>query len=381
MRILLIGEYSRLHNSLKEGLELLQNEVVLVASGDGFKNFPSTFSIQPKFCENWVINKIRQGIIRLFNFDVEYLERGLRFFLILKKLKNFDVVQLINERPIQTTSFLEVFLLKRIIKNNKKMFLLSAGVDFLNVRYMMDNPNFKGVLQPYFKNKMLKPAFEYVFLYLKKSHQKLHHFVLENCKGIIASDMDYVIPLQGNTKFLKLIPNPINISALEHKSVEISSKINIFLGINRGTYHQKGIPFFEDALKIISQKYSEKVTIEVVENIPYKEYINKYNNCHILLDQTYAHDQGYNALEAMAKGKVVFTGAEIEFEQNYGLTEKVAINAKPNVDYLVSELSFLIENPSEILKIGAHAKQFIVEDHDFIKVAKQYLETWNEISE
>jgi hypothetical protein len=30
-------------------------------------------------------------------------------------------------------------------------------------------------------------------------------------------------------------------------------------------------------------------------------YINSYNKAHILLDQVYAYDQGYNALEAMAK--------------------------------------------------------------------------------
>ena len=40
MKILLIGEYSRLHNSLKEGLEKNGHNVTLVGSGDGFKNYP-----------------------------------------------------------------------------------------------------------------------------------------------------------------------------------------------------------------------------------------------------------------------------------------------------------------------------------------------------
>jgi len=35
MKILLIGEYSRLHNSLKEGLEKNGHNVTLVGSGDG----------------------------------------------------------------------------------------------------------------------------------------------------------------------------------------------------------------------------------------------------------------------------------------------------------------------------------------------------------
>ena len=87
----------------------------------------------------------------------------------------------------------------------------------------------------------------------------------------------------------------------------------------------------------------------------------------------YGFDQGYNALEAMAKGKVVFTGAENEFVDHYHLTETVAINALPDVDYLVNKLSHLIENPIEIKKIGAAARQFIEKEHDYIKIAKQYL--------
>ena len=41
MKILLIGEYSNLHNSLKKGLIELGHEVTLVSFGDGFKNLSS----------------------------------------------------------------------------------------------------------------------------------------------------------------------------------------------------------------------------------------------------------------------------------------------------------------------------------------------------
>ena len=45
MRILLVGEFSRLHNSLKAGLVAQGHDVILVNNGDGFKTtllmFPS----------------------------------------------------------------------------------------------------------------------------------------------------------------------------------------------------------------------------------------------------------------------------------------------------------------------------------------------------
>jgi hypothetical protein len=56
--------------------------------------------------------------------------------------------------------------------------------------------------------------------------------------------------------------------------------------------------------------------------------------------------------EAMAKGKVSFTGAEQQFIDHYKLSAKVVINAIADVDYLVNELSLLIENPNEIIAIG-----------------------------
>jgi hypothetical protein len=79
----------------------------------------------------------------------------------------------------------------------------------------------------------------------------------------------------------------------------------------------------------------------------------------------------------MAKGKVVFTGAENEFYNQYNLSEKVAINALPDVDYLVHELSYLIENPKELITIGKRARTFVEKEHHYLKITEKYLEVWN----
>jgi glycosyltransferase involved in cell wall biosynthesis len=81
----------------------------------------------------------------------------------------------------------------------------------------------------------------------------------------------------------------------------------------------------------------------------------------------------------MAKGKVVFTGAEKEFMEHYNITEteRVCVNAIADVDYLVDELSFLIENPEELITIGKRARAFIEKEHDYVKIAEKYLEVWH----
>jgi len=376
MRILLLGEYSRLHNSLKEGLIELGHEVVIVGDGDDFKDYPVDFSIDAKISKSKPIVYLRRLIYRLFKSDFAKTERGIRFYFLLKKLKDFDVVQLINESAIKTSLKFEIFLLKKIIQQNKKLFLLSCGTDAVCMQYMLDKKFKYSTLTPYFESENRSNIYHYMFEYLSKSHLKLHHFLYKNINGVIASDMDYAIPLEGNSKFLGLIPNPINTKKIIFSELIIKDKIIIFLGINRHSYQRKGLDLFEKALEIIEKLYFGKVKIIKVENLPYQEYSAILDQSHIVLDQVYAYDQGYNALEAMAKGKVVFTGAEQEFVDYYHLTERVAINALPDVDELVKELSFLIQNPQEIIKIGENARDFIEKEHDYVKIAEKYVRVW-----
>lgn len=377
MRILLIGEFSRLHNSLKEGLVALGHEVVIIANGDGFKNFPVDLSTKAKWCETKLGNIPRQIIYRLTKLDIAKLEYGIRFWLHLNKLKGFDVVQLINEAPIQTIPSWERLLLKKVFLKNKKSFLLCCGVDYIVANHLIDKKERYSIMNPYFENPNSKAEYQFIFEFLTENHKRTHDLVYQNIEGVIASDMDYVLPLQNHSKFLGLIPNPINTSKINYSEIKITYKVVLFLGINRSTYYTKGISFFEKAIEIIKEKYPDKVEVIIAENLPYQEYISLYDKAHIVLDQVYGFDQGYNALEAMAKGKVVFTGAETEFEKHYNLTEKVAVNALADVDYLVESLSDLIEHPEKIKAIGNRARTFVEKEHDYIKIAKTYLTTWN----
>ncbi len=376
MRVLLIGEFSRLHNSLKEGLVVLGHDVTIVGNGDGFKNYPVDLSTKAKWCETILGNIPRQAINRIFKFDIATIEFGIRFYFHLKKLKDFDVVQLINESAIQTIPVFERYLLKKVIGQNKKMFLLCCGVDYTVAKYMVEKKGRYSIMNPYFENVQSHAEYQFILDFLSDNHKKTHDLVCQNCEGIIASDIDYVLPMQGHSKFLGLIPNPINTDKISYLNTPIESKINIFLGINRGTYYTKGISFFEKALEIIAEKYGDKINSVITESLPYKEYIQLYNNAHIVLDQVYAFDQGYNALEAMAKGKVVFTGAEKEFVEYYNLTEEVAINALPDIAYLVTKLSYLIENPEKIIAIGKSAREFIEKEHPYVGIADKYLKVW-----
>lgn len=376
MRILFIGEYSRLHNSLKEALVKLGHEVKLVGNGDGFKDFPADYNIDARWSKSFPLNPLRQIIFRLFQYDFAQIEYGIRFFLLLPKLKNYDIVQLISETPIQTSSGFELSLLKRLRAQNHKMFALCSGTDYLFMKAVSEKKYRYSLFDAYLENPSRIDEYRHVLQHLKPESKAHHEKLLPMIEGIIATDIDYRIALEGTPKFLGMIPNPINTDSIVFNPNRANYPIVIFHGINRWNYHKKGNAYFEKALEIIREKYGEKVKIVTAENLPYDQYITLYDSAHILLDQVNAYDQGYNALEAMAKGKVVFTGAEAEFTTDYNLTERVAINALPDEDSIVRELSFLIENPSEITAIGKQARNFIENEHDYLKVAELYLQAW-----
>ncbi|MEO8933949.1 MAG: glycosyltransferase [Xanthomarina sp.] len=377
MKILLIGEYSRLHNSLKEGLQKLGHEVVLVGNGDHFKHYPVDILIDSPISNRYIPEIIKKGIHRLFKIDVCDYEKLYRLKKQMPKLKNFDTVQLINEDAFSVSPKFQIKYLRKLIEQNKNIFLLSCGEDFTSISHYLKGIEKYSILTPYLQNPSLKKQYHFSLKYQTKPFEELHHFIYKNIKGVIASDMDYHLPLKEHRNYLGLIPNPVNTDNFNFTPLNISKKINIFHGVNIKNYIKKGNGYFDEALNLIASKYPEKVDIVRTENLPYNIYIEKYNEAHIILDQVFSYDQGYNALEAMAQGKVVFTGAEKEWLEYYNLEEDtVAINALPDAEKIAKKLEWLILHPEKILEISRNARDFIEKEHNYILSAKKYLETW-----
>lgn len=380
MKILLLGEYSRLHNSLKEGLVALGHDVKIVGTGDKFKMFPVDYSIAAKTCNKYNWTKfVCSAIRKLTGFDLEKTERAIRFYKLLPKLKGFDHVQLINSDALETYPFLARLLHKKLFAFIKNRSLLICGDETPVVSYQLTGELKYSVLTPYLQDNSLRKTFHYSLKYQKKGYRKTFTYLVENCQNRITSDLDYEIPMQKMGYSTTFIPNPINTDRLKHQELVIADKILIFLGINRLSYLKKGIPYFEEALSLIQEKQYKTIEIITTENLPYAEYMSRYHKAHIILDQVHAYDQGYNALEAMAQGKVVFTGAENEFLQHYQLAEdEVCINTLPDAIKIAEKLSYLVEHPEKIIEISIKARNFIEKEHDYKRIAQRYLDCWTQ---
>lgn len=375
MRILLVGEYSRLHNSLKEGLQALGHQVTILGSGDAFKNYPVDLLLERGFESGWR-KKLKVGILRVTRIDISAIALRRKFKKLKPKLRGYDVVQLINESSFLTTPELELEIAQYLKAHNNKLFLLSCGADVKSISYIQTGKLPYSILTPLEKGKGNTIDFDYALKYNSTPFKELHKKLYNLVDGIIATDLDYHIPYKGDQKYLGLIPNPVNTDAINFERLNLDNQIVIFQGINSKNYFAKGQDIFSDALEIVQQKVGDKIEIISTQNIPYLDYMSTYSKCHILLDQVYSQDQGYNALEAMARGKVVFTGAGKEFTSYYNLNNTVAIDATPDAQEIATRIIDLINNREQLREISCNARKFIEENHDYKKVAQCYLDTW-----
>ena len=107
MKILLLGEYSRLHNSLKEGLVALGHEVTIVGCGDKFKKLPVDYSIYAQICNENKIesrpiisgNMLKQTCYKQYgdykNFkNSEYLHNNVFYVGLHYKVKKQNITKL-----------------------------------------------------------------------------------------------------------------------------------------------------------------------------------------------------------------------------------------------------------------------------------------------
>jgi glycosyltransferase involved in cell wall biosynthesis len=376
MKVLLVGEYNRSHKFIKEGLVALGHEALVVGLSDGFKKVDVDLEIKHKYSD-WFLKKTRTALFKIFKIDLYSNSVKNQILKLKPKLSGYDIVQFISESSFICQPETEKAIFDLLNSWNGKSFLLSCGTDYPSVQYAMEKKFKYSILTPFFENRLAESNFSLGLKYITPAFKALHDHIYNQIDGVISSDLDYYIPLKDHPKHLGMIPHAINTDQIPFSELKIKDKIVIFHGINRNNYYKKGNDVFEAALELIKAKHSEKIEIIRVESVPYATYIKAFDAAHILLDQVFSYDQGYNALEAMAKGKVVFSGAEHEWLEYYGVPEdSIVINALPDAEAIAKKLEWLILNPEELLNISKNAREFVRKEHGHVTCAQQYLDKW-----
>ncbi len=359
MKILLIGEYSNVHATLAEGLRQLGHEVTVLSNGDFWKDYPRDIALD-RIPGKWG--------------GIKYL---IRLLALLPKLRHYDVVQLINPMFLEIKAKRIFPIYKYLRSHNKKVFLGAYGMDYYWVNTCCkDKPlrysdfNIGDVLRDD------KDAIKERKDWLGTDKERLNKYIANDCDGIIAGLYEYWICYHSSyPQKTTYIPFPI--CMLDKVVLSQHDKLKLFIGMNKSRNSYKGTDIMLRAAEKVQRKYPDKLEIIKVESVPFKVYQQLMNDCDAILDQLYSYTPAMNALLAMSKGIICIGGGE---EECYQLldenTLRPIVNVLPNQKSVEEAIEHLILRPEIISQLKSDSIAFVKKHHDYLKVAKQYLELY-----
>lgn len=358
MKILLLGEYSGLFNNLKEGLQKLNQEVVLASSGDAYKKFPSDVYLTSK------PNRY------LYHLDYSY-----SFLKNLDRLRDFDVVQVINPHLFHPYfPHVNDYILNKIHKINKALFLSGAGPDAIIWDYWINHKNLYDYSFVDGQREDDYSAGEKLNIMEKSGMLRSNIGMLSKFKGYIPIMFEYALPYNNYQIPQQTIPIPINIDNIPFRENKIKNKIRVFHGLNR--YGVKGTKYIEEAFKILSKKYPNDLELVIKGRMPFNDYKMLLESSNIVIDQVLSYSLSMNSLFAMAYGKVVLGGNEIFSSAELGYDYNPSINIVPNANQIVECVERICDNRQLIETTGYTSRKFVEDFHECKKVAQKYLDFW-----
>lgn len=363
MKILLLGEYSNVHWTLSEGLKSLGHQVTVISDGDHWKDYKRDISLRRKSLS--VLGSVRYlvDIVRL-----------------LPKMRNYDVVQLINPVFLDLKAERIYPVYNYLRKYNKKVFMGAFGMDYYWVKAGLDCNTFR--YSDFNLGDTVRQSPEndtWINDWLKGEKGKLNRYIAADCDGIISGLYEYDASYRAHfSEKLSYIPFPIHIEKATPVFRRKDHKIRFFIGIQKTRSAYKGTDIMLRALERLVCKYPHSCEIVKVESVPFSVYKNLMDTSDVLLDQLYSYTPAMNALLAMAKGLVVVSGGEPE---NYEILQenilRPIINVQPNEEDVYRQLETLAENPELIPLLSQQSVAYIKKHHDHVKVASQYLDFWS----
>ena len=354
MKILLVGEYSGVHKNLKEGLIESGHQVLIASTGDGWKKIENNI--------NWDSN---------YNGLLGKLETQYRVFKSLPQLQGFDVVQFISPNLCVKAMGFNAFVIDRIIKQNRKSFLIGAGcndcftADFLQYKFRK-----KQLFQELSKKSNGQVWFQ------KPRGRAFTKHLFNNIDGYVPLMYEYAQGAReaGYKKMCPTIPLPLNVDKIQYQENRIKGKVIFLHGLTRENV--KGTPLIRQAMENLASKYPNDVKIIIDGKMPLNDYLKILQNVNVVIDQAYSISYGMNVAYNLALGKVVVGGGEAECLREFGLKESPLIPINPTVENIELKLSKLLENRREIPEMGWRSRKYVEEIHNYKKIADRYVDVW-----
>ena len=363
MKILFIGDYSNLHTTLARELRKMGHTAHVMSDKCGYMDLESDIFIERS-------PGLRGSFKYLFDL-----------FGLLPKLKDYDVVQLINTNFLKLRPQKIKYFYDRISEQNRSMFLTLAGNDYYYVKACYDARLFRfsefRIGKEFAPGHLAKP--EHTYGWMSHANKLWAEYLLQKINGAMAVLPEYLMPVKEMLGDKVVFTNlPIDFSQLPQSPVHFDGgKVNLVVPMRSGVEEMKGTRILYNIAKEIKDLLPDKVNLDVIKDVSFNEFLRRISKSDIILDQLYAYSPAMTALYGMALWKVVATGAQPEYYESIGYTESKPLFSLSPFDKDIKErLTNLIDNPDEIIRLGELSKEIALKNNDSKLVAERFLKHW-----
>lgn len=390
MKILLIGEASFLHNTLKKGLVERGHRVTTMSDGNGWHDAPRDIDLRRdgrwgKLGGLWVVWQLLRHLPQLCGNDV-------------LQIHNYQFVPLMYRWNTLLLRFLKLTN-RRVVKgcfgDDPQIFRRQAqGVPTYSDTY------WSGQLQnadqhrdriaevvehgaeaswrktTHMADALVACLYEYWLDYNEPPYAaKLHYIPLPiECEEMLRWCDGEMVKCVGNDTPSPSHPNDSQLSTLDSQLTP-SHPLTILIGLQPKRDFMKGAMKIAAFVEEVARRHPGKVQIKYVEGVPYDEYMHLLAEADVLVDQLYSYTPSMNSLAAMARGTVVIGGGEEEYYEFIGEdTLRPIINVRPDVpdEENITAIERALFTDGTLERMAQESMQFVHKYHDYRLVAKQY---------
>lgn len=365
-RILLLGDYSNCHVSLAQGLGTLGCDVTLASNGS-----------------NWMQTERQVDLSRKHPGKlgglVHFLDVGR---LLATRLKGFDIVALHDPHFANLKPRLLRPLFDLLRRNNHRIFqtAMSTDIPFLDMLEAPDSPLRYSEWfvdgQPS-RHNLGNPG-KWESWHSKDILDYQRHFY-DHLDGAVSVLYEYQLGMERRLGKERAAYGglPIDTQAYCPMKKEDRFKTVLFLGRDKHRQLMKGSDYLEVAARKVAERHPDSVAFELVENLPFKEFVKRLGSADLVLDQIYSYTPATTALMAMSMGLPVVSGGEPEYYDYIGENEnRPILNAPLEPDALEALLEEAVSGHAALWERGEASRRFAVKHNDSRVVARRFLDFW-----
>ena len=389
MKILLIGEASFLHNTLKKGLVERGHRVTTMSDGNGWHDAPRDIDLRrdgrwgklgglrvvwqllrhlPQLCGN--------DVVQIHNYQfVPLMYRWNTLLLRFLKLTNRRVVkgcfgddpQIFRRQAQGVPAYSDTYWSGQLQNADQHRDRIAEVVEH-------------GAEASWRKTTRMADAlvaclYEYWLDYNEPPYAaKLHYIPLPiECEEMLRWCDGEMVKCVGNDTLSPSHPNDSQLPT--NLTTSPPHPLTLLIGLQPKRDFMKGAMKIAAFVEEVARRHPGKVQIKYVEGVPYDEYMHLLAEADVLVDQLYSYTPSMNSLAAMARGTVVIGGGEEEYYEFIGeKTLRPIINVRPDVpdEENIAAIERALFTDGMLERMAQESIQFVHKYHDYRLVAKQY---------